>query len=103
MNNYDCQLTLAIPTALEEEVLDLLLAHPEWVTGFTLFHGEGFGIGSTLRSTLEKVRGRAQRTVITLLLQRVQLGSLIELLNNSFPSDEVSWWTSTVDGFGTLT
>ena len=43
---YDCVLTLALPQALEEEVLDVLLAHPEWVDGFSVVQAEGHGRGT---------------------------------------------------------
>ena len=35
----DCVLTLSLPRALEEEVLDHLMAHPDLATGFTLRRG----------------------------------------------------------------
>ena len=37
----DCLLTLALPRALEEEVLDTLMSHPEFARGFTVLHGQG--------------------------------------------------------------
>lgn len=102
MSHYDCALTLALPAALEEEVLDLLLAHPEWVSGFSLTRGEGFGVGAKLRSSMEQVRGRAQRVLIMLLIVDAHRELLIESLRTQFPSSEVAWWTTPVLAFGRL-
>ena len=56
----DCLLTLAVPQALEEEILDLLWAHPEMVPGFTVLHGQGMGAHVALTSSMEQVQiGRA--------------------------------------------
>ena len=35
------QFTLIVPVALEEAVLDTLLEHPEWVSGFTSMEVSG--------------------------------------------------------------
>ncbi|MCZ7654230.1 MAG: DUF3240 family protein [Rhodocyclaceae bacterium] len=45
MNPRDCVLTLVFPVMLEEEIVDHLLEHPEWVTGFTNTRVEGQGAG----------------------------------------------------------
>ena len=60
---YDCVLTLALPQALEEEALDLLLAHPEWVDGFSVAQVEGLGRLVQLPSVMEQIRGRAAHTI----------------------------------------
>lgn len=102
MNHYDCLLTLAIPAALEEEVLDFLQDHPEWVNGFSVIHAEGFGSGSKLRSTLEQVRGRAQRMLIQLLMQQSHSEALLSALQAQYASDEIAWWMTPVTAFGRL-
>jgi hypothetical protein len=97
---YDCMLTLALPAALEEELLDYLLAHPEWTDGFSVAHEEGFGKGATLVSTMEKVRGRARRCVVTVLMERQCLDPLLQGLQREFPTPEICWWTVPLTGFG---
>lgn len=102
MNNYDCLLTLALPSALEEDVLDFLQAHPEWVSGFSVIQAEGFGAGSRLSSALEQVRGRARRVLIQLLLKHSHHEELINALQQQYPSDEIAWWITPVTAFGRL-
>lgn len=102
MSQYDCMLMLALPAALEEEALDFLSSHPEWVNSFFLVRGEGFGSGATLRSTMEQVRGRAQRVLVMLLMEAPHREALLAGLREQFPSDEVAWWTLPVNAFGRL-
>jgi hypothetical protein len=97
---YDCLLTLALPDALEEEVLDHLAASPDWVRGFTITRGEGFGAGAKLRSAMEQVRGRSRRHLIQILLRAEHVAPLVESLRSRFKSDEMAWWTVPLTGFG---
>lgn len=97
---YDCLLTLAIPADLEEEVLDHLSSHREWVSGFSVIHAEGVGSGAQLRSTLEQVRGRARRRLIQLLMRAEDVQPLIESLRGDFSTPEMAWWTAPINGFG---
>lgn len=102
MSQYDCMLTLVFPAALEEDVLDFLLGRPEWVSGFSVIRGEGFGAGASLRSTMEQVRGRAHRVLVMLLLAEIHRVPLLDELRARYPSDEVAWWTTPVGDFGRL-
>jgi hypothetical protein len=102
MSSHDCQLTIAIPAMLEEDVLDFLGEHSEWVSGFTVVHAEGFGTGAQLLSTLEQVRGRAKRVLIMTLIDSTQHEILIATLSKRYPSNEIAWWTTPVSGFGRL-
>ena len=99
---YDCQLTLVLPASLEEEVLEELAAHPEWVSGFSVLHGEGFGSGAHLRTAMERVRGRAYRRLVSVLMRNEHVQPLLDALRASFASAEVTWWTSPITGFGRL-
>ena len=99
---FDCVLTLAIPDSLEEEILDLLVAHTDIVSGFSVHAAEGLGSGAPLRTSLERVRGRSRRKMITLLLQQEQAGVLIERLRVQIPSADVAWWSTPLTGFGRL-
>ncbi len=100
---YDCVLTLALPADLEEEVLDLLSGHPEWVSGFSVVHAEGLGAGAHLRSTMEQVRGRSRRRLVELLMRSEHVEQLLERLRSSFTTPEMAWWTVSITGFGRFT
>lgn len=102
MRQYDCVLNLALPSGLEEEVLDHLLAHPEWVDGFSLAQQEGFGSGANLVSSMEKVRGRARRSVVTVLMERRDVEPLLQGLRAAFPTPDVFWWSTALHDFGRL-
>ncbi len=98
---YDCLFTLALPDALEEEVLDHL-SSTQWVRGFSVTRAEGFGAGTQLRSTMEQVRGRARRHLVQILMRGEHVAPLVESLRDRFKSDEMAWWTAPVTGFGRL-
>lgn len=98
--NYDCVLTVALPARLEEDFIDLALAHPEWVDGFSLAHQEGFGGGASLISPMERVRGRARRAVLTVLMESRHVEPLLQELRTAFPTPEILWWTMPVTAFG---
>jgi hypothetical protein len=100
---YDCVLTLALPADLEEEVLDHLSGHPEWVSGFSVVHAEGLGAGAHLRSSMEQVRGRSRRRLVELLMQSEHVEKLLESLRGSFTTPEMAWWTVAITGFGRFT
>ncbi len=100
---YDCLLTLALPADLEEEVLDHLAAHPEWVTGFSVVAAEGVGSGARLHSTMEQVRGRSRRRLVQLLMRVEHVPALVESLAAAFSSAEMAWWTTAISGFGRFT
>jgi hypothetical protein len=102
MNQHNCLMTLSLPSALEEEVLDFLQANPQWITGFSVMRAEGFGSGSRLRSTLEQVRGRAQRVMIQTVMTDADCAPLTQALFAQFPSKEIAWWTTPISGFGRL-
>lgn len=100
---YDCLLTLALPADLEEEVLDHLSGHPEWVSGFSVVHAEGLGAGAHLRSSMEQVRGRSRRRLVALLVRGEHVEQLLESLRGSFSTPEMAWWTVDITGFGRFT
>jgi len=98
----DCIFTLALPQTLEEEALDLLLAHPEWVPGVTVTAGEGFGRQVQLPSVMEQIRGRARRCVLTVLMRQADVAPLVAALQAAFPHPQAAWWTAPLSGFGRL-
>lgn len=96
------QLTLVAPRQLEEEVVELLLAHPEWAAGFTLFPAEGHSNRPETLSAQERVRGRAQRVGVQIVLEAGQAQALIAHLKEHLPKRDVAYWLSPVIEFGRL-
>lgn len=96
----DCVLTLALPQALEEEALDLLLAHPEWVDGFSVVQAEGHGRRVHLPSVMEQIRGRARRCLVTVLMRQADTEALLAVLGQAFPHPQAAWWITPLTRFG---
>lgn len=94
------QLTLILPIALEEAVLDTLLAHPEWVSGFTSAEVSGHGQAQYRFSTGEEVRGRARRIRIDAVMSRADANELVALLKANWPHPEAVYWMTEVREFG---
>ncbi len=97
---YECLLAIALPAALEEEVLDHLAAHPQWVGGYTVLQAEGLGRGARLGSSMEKVRGRSRRRMVQILMRNENVQPLIESLQRVFHTPEMAWWTTPIGAFG---
>ncbi len=96
------QLTLAAPRHLEEELVEQLLAHPEWAAGFTLFHAEGHSTHPETLSPRERVSGRAHRVEVQIVLEASQAGVLIDHLKRHLPKSDVAYWLTPVHEFGRL-
>lgn len=100
LNDLDCMLSLSLPAELEEEFVDLLREHPDQVSGFTLVQAEGFGAGTLMRSTMERVRGRSRRCLVQMVMRGSDVAVLLEALRQRVPSAEIAWWTMPLSGFG---
>ena len=99
-DRFDCQLTLALPAALEEELLDALRAQTQWVSGFTILQGEGFGAGAQQLSAIEQVLGRARRRLVQILMRREDVAPLCEALARQFQAPDMAWWVTPILDFG---
>lgn len=99
-DRFDCQLTLALPAVLEEEVLDALRAQTQWVSGFTIVPGEGFGAGAQQLSAIEQVMGRARRRLVHILMRRDDVAPLCEVLARQFQAPDMAWWVTPIAEFG---
>jgi hypothetical protein len=97
--NYT-QLTLILPMALEEAVLDTLLEHPEWVSGYTSMEVSGHGQSQSFTTAAEEVRGRARRVRIDTVMQHADAVQLLALLKSQWPHPEVAYWMVDVQEFG---
>jgi len=100
MKTFDCSLTIVFPKALEEELIDHLLEHPEWVAGFTISQVEGKGTAVRLSGVVEEVRGRARRVQVQTVLDSGDARALIARLKELLPNPEVAYWVSPVLEFG---
>ena len=96
----DCLLTLALPRALEEEVLDTLRSHPELARGFTVLHGQGMGTHVALATAMEQVQGRARRVFVQVALTRRQAQALLRALHEALPRARMAYWIVPLLGFG---
>jgi hypothetical protein len=99
-HEFDVVLTISLPTALEEDLLDHLLEHPEWVSGVTTTPAEGYGRDTLLQTTVEQIRGRARRRVITLLIAQAHLDPLLASLRSAFQSQQMAYWVTPLLQFG---
>lgn len=98
----DCQLTLVIPSALEEDLLDLLRSQPHLTPGFTLVPAQGMGAHIHLASSMEQVQGRARRALVLLVLTQAQIQPLIALLRQAFPTPQIAYWVTPLLAFSRL-
>ena len=98
----DCVLTVVVPVALEEELIDHLLEHPEWVTGFTITAVEGKGQAVRLHGVVEEVRGRSRRVQVQTVINRGSAQALIAHLRDTLPNPEVAYWLVPALEFGRL-
>ncbi len=95
-------LTLSAPRALEDELLEQLLEHPEWVPGYTLAQVEGHSCCNQQLSIQEQVRGRAGRFAVQIVLDEGHANLLLDHLKRRFPKPDVAYWLAPVLGFGRL-
>lgn len=98
----DTLLTLTLPAALEDDVLDFLLDHPEWAGGYTVTDAHGMGRGMRLSSTMEQVQGRRRSRQVAIAGEAAHLRLLLAALAQQIPSSEVSYWLLPMTEFGRL-
>lgn len=88
----DTLLTLVAPEALEENLVALLLAHPELSGGFTTLRADGHGATIALVGANENVRGRGRRVYFQLALARDAADQLLVELRQALPDASVFFW-----------
>jgi hypothetical protein len=98
----DCCLTVIVPTTLEDDLVDCLLEHPEWVAGFVIERVEGTGQTFALTGLRERVRGRAPRFMVQVVMAREDAERLIAVLRAAFPTPDAAYWITPVLAFGRL-
>jgi hypothetical protein len=100
--NHDALLTLAIPVTLEDDVLNLLLQHPRWASGFSVIDADGMGQGASLLSAMEKVQGRARRKLVLIAGLDADLQRLVAVLGKEIRNRDVAWWIAPLSASGRL-
>lgn len=98
----DAMLTLAMPAALEEDVLECLLLHPAWAAGFSVLEAQGMGPGAAYPSSLEQVMGRGRRKLVLVAGMDADLRLLVKALAARLPRPDIAYWISPVLCHGRL-
>ncbi|MYM85446.1 DUF3240 domain-containing protein [Duganella sp. FT50W] len=98
----DTLLTLVIPVSLEEDILDFLLLHPNWASGFSLMAAQGMGQGAPLQSAMELVQGRSARKLVLIPGSLADLQQLLQALAEEMPTPDVTYWMSPMLANGRL-
>jgi hypothetical protein len=88
----NCLLTLVFPPSLEEEVVGLLLEHPQWASRFVCFRADGHGQAMPLSGSAELVRGRTPRLIVQMIVVRTEVHRLLAELRQAVASPEVAYW-----------
>lgn len=94
-------LTIVLPKFFEEDLVDHLLEHPEWVAGFTTTTDvDGHGRAVSYHGSAEEVRGRAARVQIQIVMEQADTQPLIAHLKERVHSGEIAYWVTPVIEFG---
>lgn len=93
-------LTIVLPKSFEEDLVDHLLEHPEWVPGFTTADVNGHGRTVAYRGSAEEVRGRVARVQVQIVLEQEHAEPLITHLKENLHSAEIAYWITPVGEFG---
>lgn len=96
MNEPLCRLTLVFPAALEDQMIDELLEHPDWVLGFTSWPVDGHMEGLPFHTTAEQVRGRLRSVRLDTVLARANADLLVPHLKAALPRADIIWWIEPV-------
>jgi len=100
MKQPDCCLTLVFSKALEEDMIDHLLEHPELACGFTTCEVEGHGQVAVYHSVNEQVRGRARRVKMEVAMEHEDAQTLIAHFKETLPSRDIVYWITPINEFG---
>jgi len=91
-----------LPVELEDEMIDLLRALPDVVSGYSLLPAEGFGATTELTTMLEQVRGRSSQRMVQVLLHQTQVDAVLTALRSALPTPRIAWWVTPVGRCGSL-
>jgi hypothetical protein len=72
------------------------------VPGFTASEDAGHGPEVRLHSAAERVKGRADRILVRIIMEEEAAGRLIERLKTQFTGTHLMHWTMPVASFGVI-
>ena len=93
-------LTIVAPAGLKDELLELLLKHPDRVPGFTISPAEGHGADLAFRTITDQVRGREDRIRTECVINSGDIPALREIINQGLPGSNIVCWAVPVMEFG---
>ncbi len=97
------KLTLSCPLIVAEQVTEALL-ESDWVTdGFAALDASGHGADFSDATLRERVRGRIDTQLLTVLLPAANVAPLLQELRNRFRSAQMHYWTEAVLDSGDFT
>lgn len=102
MDQSPCKLTLVYPPAAEDCIIELMLNTEPPLTGFTTWKAEGHGHDFSNASVRERVRGRVMRGVLSVVIARARLASLLEDIHRKAAIANLTYWVEPVEAFGRL-
>ena len=95
-------LTLVAGRELRAELFDYLTEQADIVPGFTASEAAGHGPEVRLHSAAERVKGRADRIVVRIVMEEEAANRLIERLRTQFTGTHLMHWTTPVVNFGVI-
>lgn len=98
----DVLLTLALPLALEGDVLDVLVAHADRAPGFTVLAAEGLGRHEHLGSAMEQILGRSRRRLVQIAMAQPDVQPLLGALHQAIQNPAITYWLTPLLAFGHL-
>lgn len=90
--NGQVLLTLVVHKSISEELIELLLEHPDVVAGFSTTEGDGHGSSVEYVGPSEHVRGRARRVRVQLITGAPHARSVLDLVRQKFANANVFYW-----------
>lgn len=97
-----CCLSLIFQNAVEEEITDFMLARETAKIGFHSYPIDGHGHDMKLATSKEKVRGRARKTRMDIVLEKEAAETLLNEIGAAFPDLHLTFWTSPIERFGRM-
>jgi hypothetical protein len=99
MNAPDCCLTIIAPKAMEEDLCDFLLAHPEHMVSVVLSPALGIGCNSAFVNATELVRGRSAQIRFEVLTASHDARVLLDAMSTLFHNRGIYSWQMPIQGF----
>ncbi|MGA7180473.1 MAG: DUF3240 family protein [Thiobacillaceae bacterium] len=93
-------LTFIAPARLEDDMVELLLSHPQLASGFTVSAAEGHGSDLAFQGIADQVRGREKRVRIECVIDAAQAQALASLVKNRLPNCNIVFWVASLMEFG---